>query len=505
MAVKPQSVMSQFDVQLADDIGMFTHDPLGYVYYNFPWGEAGTPLAKKSGPRLWQIRILEDIGARLRAGAASAGDVIQEAVASGHGVGKSALVSWLIKWAMDTFQDTRCVVTANTQTQLLTKTWPELAKWHRMSLTRAWFNLTATALISTLPGHDKTWRCDAVPWSQTNTEAFAGLHNEGKRLLLIFDEASAIIDKVWEVAEGALTDADTEIIWCVFGNPTRNHGRFFDCFRGKSRSSWNTLQVDSRTVPGINLTKIRKWIQEYGEDSDFVRVRVRGVFPRAGSLQFIANDDVAAAMSRTCYAFETSGKVMGVDVARHGDDQSCIVKRQGRKVHKLKRMRITDLMQLAARVAEEIDAFKPDLVFVDATGLGWGVVDRLVQMGYTNVVGVQVGEKAQDESRFRKLRDELWHRMREAIQDGTSLPVDPELEAELTTPEYGFDDRQRYVLESKDDMKARGMASPDGADALAVTYFTPVAPSAPQEPKWKSRLNDLARQRRRRGATNLAA
>lgn len=505
MAVKQQAAMTAFDVQLADDIGMFTHDPLGYVYYNFPWGEPGTPLAKKDGPRKWQIAILEDIGRRLRAGAASAGDVIQEAVASGHGVGKSALVSWLIKWAMDTMQDTRCVVTANTQTQLLTKTWPELAKWHRMSLTRAWFNLTATAMISTLPGHDKTWRCDAVPWSQTNTEAFAGLHNEGKRLLLIFDEASAIIDKVWEVAEGALTDAETEIIWCVFGNPTRNHGRFFDCFRGKGKSAWNTLQVDSRTVPGINLTKIRSWIQEYGEDSDFVRVRVRGVFPRAGNLQFIAHDDVAAAMARACYAYETSGKVMGVDVARHGEDQSCIVRRQGRKVHKLKRLRIKDLMQLAARVAEAIDEFKPDMVFVDATGMGWGVVDRLVQMGYTNVVGVQVGEKAQDESRFRKLRDELWYRMREAIQDGASLPVDTELEAELTTPEYGFDDRQRYVLESKDDMKGRGLASPDGADALAVTYFTPVAPSAPQEPKWKSRLNDLARQRRRRGATALAA
>jgi hypothetical protein len=496
--------LTQADIKLAEDIGRFVHDPLGYVRYAFPWGVPGTPLAKKPGPRAWQVTILEDIGRRLRAGAANTGDVIKEAVSSGHGVGKSALVSWLIKWAMDTFQDTRGVATANTQTQLLTKTWPELAKWHRMSLTANWFSLTATAYISTLPGHEKTWRFDAVPWSVTNTEAFAGLHNEGKRLLLIFDEASAILDKVWEVAEGALTDEVTEIIWCVFGNPTRNHGRFWSCFQGLDKGSWNAIQVDSRTVPGINLVQIQKWVNEYGEDSDFVRVRVRGVFPRAGSLQFIGTDDVAAAMRRPAYGYEEDGKVMGVDVARHGDDQSVFCFRQGRKVFPFKRMRITNIMQLASRVAEAMDEFQPDMVFVDATGLGWGVVDRLHQLGYRNVIGVQVGEKPDDESRFRRLRDELWHRMREAIQDGASLPEDPELEAELTTPEYGFDDRQRYVLESKDDMKARGVASPDGADALAVSYFAPVGRTRHKKAGWRKRLKDRARASRS-GASALAS
>lgn len=504
MAAPRQAALTRADIQLAEDIGQFVHDPLGYVMYAFPWRQPGTPLAKKDGPRAWQVRVLKDIGARLAAGAATTGDVIKEAVASGHGVGKSALVSWLIKWAMDTFQDTRGVATANTQTQLLTKTWPELAKWHRMSLTKSWFNLTATAYISTLPGHEKTWRFDAVPWSVTNTEAFAGLHNEGKRLLLIFDEASAILDKVWEVAEGALTDEGTEIIWCVFGNPTRNHGRFWSCFHGTDKGSWNAIQVDSRTVPGINLVQIQKWVKEYGEDSDFVRVRVRGVFPRAGSLQFIANDDVAAAMRRPAYGYEEDGRVMGVDVARHGDDQSVICFRQGRKVFPFKRMRIANTMQLASRVAEAMQEFEPDMVFVDATGMGWGVVDRLHQMGFKNVVGVQVGEKAHDESRYRKLRDELWGRMRDAIQDGASLPEDPELEADLTIPEYGFDDRQRYVLESKDDMKARGVASPDSADALAVSYFAPVAKTRRKKQGWRKRLKDRARASRR-GASALAS
>lgn len=503
MALPKTLNFREIDPKLAEAVSEFSLDPFGYVMFVFPWGEKGTPLANKKGPRSWQRKILIRIGERLRSGAADRGEVIREAIASGHGVGKSALVSWLTKWSVDTCIDTRGIITANTEKQLLTKTWPELSKWHNLSLTKGWFTLTATALISNVPGHNLDWRVDATTWSENNTEAFAGLHNEGKRLLLIFDEASSIIPKVWEVAEGALTDKDTEIIWCVFGNPTRNNGRFFDCFH-KLKASWTRTQVDSRTCEGINLVQIRLWAKEYGEDSDFFRVRVRGVFPRSGTLQFIANDDVRASMQRQCQGYEDKGRVLGVDVARHGDDQSAIVRRQGRKVWPFKRLRIADTMQLAARVAEEIDAFKPDMVFVDATGMGWGVVDRLHQMGYKNVIGVQVGEKAQNESRFRKLRDELWYRLKEAILDGLSLPDDPELESELTSIEYGFDDAQRYQMESKDDIKTRGLPSPDGADAIAVSYFAPVGPTKHKPEGWRKRLSAKGRERRRGGASALA-
>ena len=126
--------------------------------------------------------------------------------------------------------------------------------------------------------HAKTWRADFVPWSEHNTEAFAGLHNKGKRIVLIFDEASAIADKVWEVAEGALTDEGTEIIWIAFGNPTRNVGRFRECFR-RFKHPVEGRQIDSRTVEGTNKEQIAKWAADYGEDSDFFKVRVRGMFP----------------------------------------------------------------------------------------------------------------------------------------------------------------------------------------------------------------------------------
>jgi len=142
---------------------------------------------------------------------------------------------------------------------LTTKTWPELAKWHRLCILGSAFTYTATSLYSADPAHEKTWRVDAIPWSLNNTEAFAGLHNQGRRVLVIFDEASAIADEIWEVTEGALTDADTEILWFAFGNPTRNAGRFRECF-GKFRHRWATQQIDSRTVEGTNRKQLDEWV-----------------------------------------------------------------------------------------------------------------------------------------------------------------------------------------------------------------------------------------------------
>src|SRR5690606_21794494 len=164
---------SDIERQLITDIARFQHDPEGYVWYAFPWGKEGTSLANKTGPRQWQREVLRSIGERLAANhGADVWEVVQEAVASGHGIGKSALVAWLVLWAMSTHEDTRGVVTANTDTQLRTKTWPEVSKWYTLAINRHWFHLTATAIYSADPDHEKTWRVDILPWSEHNTEAF---------------------------------------------------------------------------------------------------------------------------------------------------------------------------------------------------------------------------------------------------------------------------------------------------------------------------------------------
>jgi len=398
----------------------------------------------------------------------------------------SSLVSMLIDWALSTCTGAKVVVTANTENQLRTKTWPEVTKWVRNSINAHWFENTATAVLSTEKGQELNWRADAIPWSENNTEAFAGLHNQGKRLVLVFDESSAISDKVWEVAEGAMTDADTEIIWLAFGNPTQNTGRFRECF-GKFKHRWVTRQIDSRTVDGTNKAQIQTWIDDYGEDSDFVRVRVRGEFPRSGSLQFIPSDIVEEARRRPAEAHLNDVRVMGVDVARFGDDASSICFRVGRDASSLrwKIFRGVDTMTLAAAIVDAAAEFKPDAIFVDAGGVGGGVVDRL-RMLRQPVIEVQFGGRA-DRSmdtesgavRYANKRAEMWGYMRDWLAGG-SIPDDPDLADELTSVQYGYvykDGRDVIILEKKGDMKKRGLSSPDKADSLALTFSYAVVPS----------------------------
>lgn len=464
---------SKAELELVDFIAGFTHDPLGFVIAAFDWGEG--ELAKFKGPDEWQRDVLKEIGAKLKAGA-SVQDAIQIAIASGHGIGKSALVSWICLWAISTHEDTKGVVTANTENQLKTKTWAELAKWYRLCITRHWFTFEATAIFSKDPDHVKTWRLDMVPWSERNTEAFAGLHNQGKRILLVFDEASAINDLIWEVSEGALTDADTEIIWCCFGNPTQNTGRFRECF-GKFKHRWITRQIDSRTVAMTNKKQLQKWVDDYGEDSDFVRVRVRGVFPSTSANALLGPEDIDAARRRyydkTKYEF--AARIMGVDVARQGDDTSVIFPRQGKVAFKPKQLKIPDTMLLAHQVGLSWDKWKADACFVDATGgYGVGVVDALRQIG-RNPIEVYFSGKALDPRYFNK-RSEMWFEMAKWIKDGGALPDDDDLAEELCAATYTFQG-DKFRLDDKDSIKEQIGRSPDKADALAMTFAFPIAPS----------------------------
>ena len=453
--------------EVLDCLGQLAHDPEAFVWFAFDW--ENDPELQGKQPQKWQLEQLRKIGKGLEA----PNEVIRQAVASGHGIGKSTLVAWLILWAISTYPDTRGVVTANTDTQLRTKTWPELSKWYYRFIGKELFCLTATSLFSIQQGHERTWRIDAIPWSPINTEAFAGLHNQCNRILLVFDESAAIDDRIWEVSEGAMTDADTEIIWTAYGNPTRNTGRFHDCFY-KQRNLWDTVKIDSRSVPISNKPQLKQWQETYGEDSDFFKVRVRGEFPSTSEMQFISIDLVDAAQKRTIRPsqYNFAPTILGVDPAWTGDDSFVIYLRQGLYSKKLGSYPKNDNDgHMASLLAGFEDEYRADAVFIDQ-GYGTGVYSFGVTMGRKwRLVSfaAESGTKG-----YANKRAEMWAKTKEWLQDGGVLPDGDIIHDDLIGPEAYVNDTGQIVLESKKHMKDRGLPSPNEADALALTFAYPV-------------------------------
>jgi len=464
--------MTPTEIQLADDIGSFSRNPLGFCKYAFEWGEGS--LSDATGVRPWQAEVMNHIKSHL-SNPSTRFQPCQVAVSSGHGIGKSALISMVVDWALSTCEDCRILLTANTENQLRTKTWPEISKWFHLSINSHWWSVNATSITVQQKKHEKLWRADATPWSEHNTEAFAGLHNKGKRIVVVYDEASKISDKIWEVTEGALTDENTEIIWLAFGNPTQNTGRFRECF-GRFKHRWKTFQIDSRTVEGTNKAQIDKWVEDFGEDSDFVRIRVRGEFPRAGTSQFISADAVALCRKYKAEGYEALPKILSVDVARFGDDQTVICIRQGRKLRILAKLRGLGTVQVAERIIEWIGIEDPNAIVIDGDGIGGGVVDQLKHRGYDrNLHEFHGGARADDAAMYFNRRAEVWGMMREWLNAGAEIPNDPELDSDLTGVEYYFSRLNQLQLERKEDMKSRGLGSPDIGDAIAYSFSVKIA------------------------------
>ena len=378
----------------------------------------------------------------------------------------SALIGMITKWGMDTCNDTRIVCTSNTDTQLKSKTVPEVTKWQKTAINADWFISTATAIYDA--DHTKAWRADFVPWSIHNTEAFAGLHNEGKRIIVIFDEASGIDDKIWEVTEGALTDENTEIIWIAFGNPTRNVGRFRECFR-KYRKYWITRKIDSRDVEGTNKEYFKRLVEQYGEDSDNVKVRIRGEFPSMSARQLFSTDKVDQAYGRHLredqYSF--APKIIAVDPAWEGDDELVIGIRQGlhfRITHKLpKNDNDIEIANLVARMEDEENA---DAVFIDG-GYGTGIVSAGRTMGRNWQLVWFNGKSPRPEC--VNLRAAMYMNVGDLLGEGLAIPKDEDLYEEMISVETTATLDGKVKLPPKDEVKKTLKRSPNCIDCLAIS------------------------------------
>jgi hypothetical protein len=479
---------AQIDLEIANDVGEYIYDALGFVLFTLPWDtdselqvcELPEPWASKYGikygPDRWACELLDEVSAAAAKNAFDgkhAVDPILAAVSSGHGIGKSFLTSMLILWLISTRPMSKGTVTANTSDQLRTKTWGELGKWVKKCLTGHWFeynngkgNMNIYHKI-----HKDSWRCDAQTCREENSEAFAGQHRVTSTSYYIFDEASAVPSKIWEVAKGGLTDGEPMMF--AFGNPTRNTGEFREAFR-RDRLNWITKQVDSREVQITNKKLLNEWAEHYGDDSDFVRVRIRGIFPRASAKQFIGEDLVSAAFGRGLpeHNWNFAPVIITCDPAWSGDDELVILRRQGLMVWIERRIPKNDNDFLIAEIIAQLeDRHQADAVFIDL-GYGTGIASAGTTMGRQWHL-ISFAEKAIDPGYINK-RAEMWGLMKDWLAAGGCIPAEEDLRQDLIGPETVPRADGKIQLEPKEAMKKRGLPSPNIGDALALSFARPV-------------------------------
>lgn len=471
--------------QLARDMAQLADDPLSWVLYAYPWGEAGGELERFAGPDVWQVDFLDEWGREIRKrGFDGRHSVmpIRFSTKAGHGVGKSGLVAWVTGFIMSTRPNAKGIVTANSAPQLETKTWTEIAKWARRCITRDWFKVTSTRgnMRMVHRQYPETWRCDAMAWRKEQPEAFAGQHAVDSTSFYIFDEASAIERNIFETADGGLTDG--EPMEFLFGNPTRNSGYFYDTHH-KLRHIFKGITVDSRDALIPNKAKLAEDIATYGIDSDYVRVRVLGQFPAQSSEQFIGTALVDKARKIEARALPTDPLIYGLDVARKaGGDESTLYKRRGKDCRTMPPLHLRPnedrkawTMQLAGIVAEHALREMPDAIFVDGGGIGGAVIDRLDQLGIPNVVEVLFGGKV-DDRKYKNRGSYMYGVARDWLEAGGAIPDDEILAEQLTNRMFYYDKiTSAIMLEPKEDISER-IGSPDRGDGFVLTFAYPVGP-----------------------------
>jgi len=477
--------------ELCREIAKFYDDPYGYVVSAFPWGEPGTDLASATGPDTWQTAALKEIGELVKSRAFDGSTPvapIRFCRASGHDIGKSTFAAWIVNWIKDTRPDSIGTVTANTFSQLETKTWAAIQKWAKLAITRDWWEITSTKIYSRQPDKQETWFVACQSSSEENSEAFAGQHSRFSTSYYVFDEASAIPDEIWRVAEGGLTDGEPMIF--AFGNPTRNTGMFYETCFGNRRHRWNHGSIDSRTSGISNKDTIEEWLQDYGEDSDFFRVRVRGLPPNAAEDQLIGRDLIEGAQKRVVSALPDDPLIAGVDVPDGGSAWFIIRFRRGLDGNPCTPIRTPgsriDRQQMIAKCAEVMSEQSPQkrvaAMFVDSA-FGAPIVERLHVLGFNNVIEVNFGSVKVPDQHYANMRAFMWGKqLKDWLSRGSIDPNDQKLAVDLQGPGWHLNNRQQLVLESKQDMAKRGIPSPDDGDALALTFAQTVAPPVKAQP-----------------------
>lgn len=458
--------MNKVSSALIDLLDLYWDDPVAFVQDML-----------EADPDDWQAAVLADIAKHRWV-----------SVRSGQGVGKTTLEAWAIIWFLCCRPNPKVVCTAPTRQQLHDVLWAEVAKWLERSMVKNLLKWTKTKIY--MIGHEERWFATAR--TATKPENMQGFHED--YMMFIVDEASGVTDPIMEAILGTLSGEENKLLMC--GNPTRTSGVFYDS-HNRDRERYRTHKVDSRDSKRTSRENIQMLIDKYGAESDVVRVRVYGEFPRAEADTFIPLEivDLAVNADITIDNGVTTGD-LGVDVARFGDDETVIASRIGNYVFPLKgyvKQETTATTGYILKHAREMMAnhrnIKQVYIKIDDSGVGGGVTDQLREIVRENrlpfkIIPVINNGRADDDEHYENVGTEQWGVLREMLNENFSgyvkgelprihLPNDDKLISQLTTRKYRMTSRGKIALERKEDMKKRGLQSPDRADAVALAFYRP--------------------------------
>ncbi len=431
----------------------------------------------------WQERMLRAFGEGERG----------ISIAACHGPGKTAGAAVAVVYSILFRFPLKAVATAPSRGQLEGALMKEVGKWVSKLPAPLQALLEVKSMSVVLKQAPALSSFEARTARPENPEALQGIHEDEGWVLILVDEATGVHEKIFESAGGSMSGANCQTI--LLSNPTRTSGFFFDTWhKAGLMEKWVRIRVSHEDSARVTDQFVSDMIARYGRDSNAVRVRCYGLFPRSDLDTVLAYDQVAAAQHRDIIVPPHIRPVWGLDVARFGDDSNVLLGRNNIAVEPIIRAwGGKDLMRTSGRVKHLYDdllpSFRPEEILIDVIGLGAGVVDRLGEQGLP-VRGVNVSESAASSDEYRNLKTELWFLMRDWFASGNHvLPVcSPEaretrhgcvaddaclharLVSELTSVRYDYTSNGKLLVESKKDMKKRGLVSPDVADAMALTF-----------------------------------
>lgn len=422
-------------------------------------------------PDPWQRNVMMDIANHPRV-----------SVRSGHGVGKTGTESILVLWFLCCFKFPKVICTAPTRQQLNDVLWSEIDKWRSKSPLLMEL-LTWTKTYVYMNGYGKRWF--AVAKTASAPENMQGFHEEN--MLFVVDEASGIDEPIMEAILATLSGGNNRLLMCA--NPTKTTGTFYDSHH-LNRALYKCHRVSSMDSSRTNKENIEAFIKKYGIESNVVKVRVFGDFPTQEDDVFIPLSLVEAAVARELPDDDIGKITLGVDVARYGDDETIIAQKVGSKVslpviaHGQNLMRtVGDIVITYRKLLKENPNYKGVVTaYIDDTGLGGGVTDRLEEvkreenLTRLEIVPINFGMKPpQDgsELKYNDITTYMWANVKDMLESEQLLiENDEELVAQLTVRKYQITSNGRLALESKKSMKDRGIKSPDRADALALCCYS---------------------------------